>query len=324
MNLWNPQKLDKPLFEIIPDSVVKAGNNGYYYCQTDPPYPSFRAEKRPDRKAHYVYYHRAVFERSYGYLPKGYQVDHKDGNKENNKLSNLKAVPNGPHQKSHAERGNHFWKHSPRTHKRKASDHLRRIAKCLCQITDVGKLPAVDQIHGTIILDRNCPDHKNIGRDGGHSERDTETSIKPKMAPEKRVASQYLSEVIAESTEWPEEDKNVPENRIKTEFKKSGPFYKILNTHIHSGDYVRTKDIEELKYLHDTGYFPSEQEAVAMKDKPESLSTYTIYFNTYIPLEKDVAELIDAKEVSKEEIDKLPPSRYSSKGHLITRGRRIQ
>ena len=109
-----PKKLDKPLFKIIPDSIVKAGNNGYYYCQTEPPYPAERAEKRSDRKAKYVYYHRALYEQAYGFTDD--QIDHIDGNKEHNVLSNLQALPLGRHQALHSVT-NHFWKSSPFTKK---------------------------------------------------------------------------------------------------------------------------------------------------------------------------------------------------------------
>ena len=87
----------------------------------------------------------------------------------------------------HLQDGIEAFKRAMTSKKACIAYHLRRIAKCLCQITDIGILPVVDQVQGTIILDRNCPDHKDIGRDGKHSERKTETSIKPKMLPDKCI-----------------------------------------------------------------------------------------------------------------------------------------
>lgn len=103
----------KKLFEIDKDSIIKATKGGYYYCCTIPPHKF--GEKRGDRKKKYIYLHRARLEQKLGrYLKFEEQADHKDGNKENNSPSNLILRERGPHQKSHAERGNHFWKKSPR------------------------------------------------------------------------------------------------------------------------------------------------------------------------------------------------------------------
>lgn len=102
----------KRLFEIDPDSIVKATSGGYFYCTTTPEHPY--GEKRKDRKKKYVYLHRAKMEQNLGrYLKPEEQVDHKDGDKANNNISNLVLKKRGPHQKSHVGRGNHFWKKSP-------------------------------------------------------------------------------------------------------------------------------------------------------------------------------------------------------------------
>lgn len=57
------------------------------------------------------------------------------------------------------------------------ADKLRKIAKCLCQITDVGIMPSVDQVHGTITIDRKCPDHKSIGRSDKHLKYSSEDKV---------------------------------------------------------------------------------------------------------------------------------------------------
>lgn len=113
----------KKLFEIDKDSIIKATKGGYQYCTTTPEHPY--GEKRKDRKKKYIYYHRAIMEQHLGrYLKPEEQVDHKDKDKTNNTISNLVLIERGPHQKDHVDRGNHFWKKSPRNKpkKKKASD----------------------------------------------------------------------------------------------------------------------------------------------------------------------------------------------------------
>lgn len=43
--------------------------------------------------------HQQIYMDSYGPIPKGYHVHHKDGNPENNDISNLVAIPHGEHTK---------------------------------------------------------------------------------------------------------------------------------------------------------------------------------------------------------------------------------
>ena len=113
----------KKLFEIEPDSIVKATKGGYLYCTTNPPHPF--GEKRKDRDKKYIYLHRAVMEQQLGrYLEPEEQVDHKDGDKTNNDPSNLVLALRGPNQKDHVDRGNHFWKKSPRNKKKTASSQM--------------------------------------------------------------------------------------------------------------------------------------------------------------------------------------------------------
>jgi len=112
-------------FKIIPGSIIKATKDGYLYCQTEPVHP--HSESRSDRKARYIYLHRVTMENHLGrLLTDKEQVDHKDKDKTNNKISNLELVTNGDHQRDHVSRGNHFWKKSPRNkpRKKKASQEL--------------------------------------------------------------------------------------------------------------------------------------------------------------------------------------------------------
>ena len=110
----------KPLFKILPDSIVKSGENGYQYCATDPVHP--RALKLSDRKVRYCYVHVVKMENSIGrLLHKGEEVHHKNGDQSDNRLSNLELTTSGEHQRDHALTDNKFWKKSPRTKPRKAS-----------------------------------------------------------------------------------------------------------------------------------------------------------------------------------------------------------
>lgn len=130
MTLYMAKKIGPP-FKIIPDSIIKATSGGYLYCQTDPVHPS--AEKRPDRKARYVYLHRVILENHLGrLLQEGEEPHHIDGDPTNNVPSNLTIKDTGEHQRDHANTDNPFWKHSPRTKPRKKkADLLRAFALIL-------------------------------------------------------------------------------------------------------------------------------------------------------------------------------------------------
>lgn len=104
----------KPLFKIVPGSIVKASGNGYEYCVTEPEHP--HGMKLPDRQRKYVYLHVVLMENHLGRLldPKKEEVHHKDGNTSHNVLSNLELYKKkGEHQKDHALTDNPFWKKSP-------------------------------------------------------------------------------------------------------------------------------------------------------------------------------------------------------------------
>jgi hypothetical protein len=58
------------------------------------------------------------------------QVDHKDKDKSNNSPSNLELNLRGPHQKSHTERGNHFWKTSP-ANKKNTTKNRKKAASII-------------------------------------------------------------------------------------------------------------------------------------------------------------------------------------------------
>lgn len=47
--------------------------------------------------------HRVVWEEKNGVIPKGYQLHHKDGNKENNRISNLECLSRAEHRAIHTK-----------------------------------------------------------------------------------------------------------------------------------------------------------------------------------------------------------------------------
>lgn len=51
----------------------------------------------------YILEHRFVWEQANGPIPEGFQIHHIDGDKTNNKLSNLQLLSNSEHQKLHNE-----------------------------------------------------------------------------------------------------------------------------------------------------------------------------------------------------------------------------
>lgn len=105
-------KQGKVLFEIDKDSIVKSGDNEYFYCCTIPPHPAGMILK--DRNKRYVYLHRALKELELGrYLKDDEEVHHKDNNRRNNKPNNLELVKFKKHQKEHSHETK-FWKESPR------------------------------------------------------------------------------------------------------------------------------------------------------------------------------------------------------------------
>lgn len=127
----------KKMFDRIDwDSVIDASSNGYKYCTVifddDPDKGHPYGEVRGDRDKKYVYLHRAILEKKLGrYLLPSEQADHEDGNKKNNKPSNIILKDLGEHQKDHAlNRGNHFWKKSPMNKKkRKRKKMALRVAQ---------------------------------------------------------------------------------------------------------------------------------------------------------------------------------------------------
>jgi hypothetical protein len=102
----------KPLFKIVPDSIVKGDEIGHLVCETIPVHPD--ALSLPDRKKRYIYLHRVILENSLGHIidTKKYEVHHKDEDPSNNALSNLELTTHHEHAKDHSKKKK-FWKKSP-------------------------------------------------------------------------------------------------------------------------------------------------------------------------------------------------------------------
>lgn len=65
------------------DKLMKPCDNGTGYLQ-------IKLRKNGQRK--HIYIHRLVYETFIGEIPDNYEINHKDHNKQNNKLSNLELV----------------------------------------------------------------------------------------------------------------------------------------------------------------------------------------------------------------------------------------
>lgn len=74
--------------------IAKINNKGYYQITTN--------EKGNVGKT----LHRLIFKKFYGYIPKGYVIHHKDGNKLNNCINNLQLLNKSEHDSYHMKGDN--------------------------------------------------------------------------------------------------------------------------------------------------------------------------------------------------------------------------
>ena len=70
--------------------------------------------------------HRYIWKYYHGSIPKGYQIHHKDGNKDNNTITNLCIMSIGEHLKMHAKNNNWIGSEANKEQLRKAN--LKRWA----------------------------------------------------------------------------------------------------------------------------------------------------------------------------------------------------
>jgi hypothetical protein len=104
----------KPLFKIVPNSIVKGDSIGHLVCETIPVHRD--ALILPDRKKRYISLARVIVENNLGYITDASktEIHHVDENPENNELSNLKLRTKEDHARGHSHEKK-FWKKSPRT-----------------------------------------------------------------------------------------------------------------------------------------------------------------------------------------------------------------
>jgi HNH endonuclease len=67
-----------------------------------------------------VHFHRVIWEENYGEIPVGFCIHHKDGNKENNNITNLECISRKHHAKLHWESGGEIRKEKVRENIKKA------------------------------------------------------------------------------------------------------------------------------------------------------------------------------------------------------------
>jgi hypothetical protein len=77
--------------------------------------------RHPDRRA----LHRAVYSSTYGNIPHGWEVHHKDNDRENNDISNLECMPMREHLRIHRE--------TLRANGLANMHHLRRRQEMVCE-----------------------------------------------------------------------------------------------------------------------------------------------------------------------------------------------
>lgn len=89
--------------------VFREGKNGIYECSGSPNskvYLAITVNKKT------VLFHRLVYETFMGDIPKGMEIDHKDGDKHNNELTNLEVVTPEENIDRASKMGNHHKRFS--------------------------------------------------------------------------------------------------------------------------------------------------------------------------------------------------------------------
>lgn len=108
----------KPLWKIVPGSIVKGDSIGHLVCEVESLTPKYKSHpnalKLSDRNKQYCYVHVIKMENHLGRILKpGEEVHHKDENPANNAMSNLVLESKADHAQLHSLKKK-FWKKSPR------------------------------------------------------------------------------------------------------------------------------------------------------------------------------------------------------------------
>ncbi len=131
------EKESKQLYKIDPDSEVKGTADGHKVVTTTPDHKpgseGGRGYRLPEHKKTYVPLHIIQMENSIGRnlrgpanSPGSEEVHHKDGNPNNNAISNLELMTHEDHAQGHAHKKK-FWKKSPRTKPGEKREQAKKV-----------------------------------------------------------------------------------------------------------------------------------------------------------------------------------------------------
>lgn len=96
---WKPLLLDKNYGANAEGEIMNFQTGQLIYGSERNGYRRFQY------KGHYFSIHRLVYEAFFGEIPNGYFIDHKDGNRANNKLENLSLVSQSDNMKNAMSKG---------------------------------------------------------------------------------------------------------------------------------------------------------------------------------------------------------------------------
>lgn len=111
--------MEKKIVEFNGKEYERSANGRYY----------FEKNTKYKERTHCTQLHRAVWEYYNGEIPKGYQIHHKDGNIDNNDISNLECVSAREHLSYHSKKN---WQN--KEYRERMADQMRgnseRQQKC--------------------------------------------------------------------------------------------------------------------------------------------------------------------------------------------------
>ena len=94
-----------------------------------------------DGKPKFIKIHRCLYETFVGPIPKGYDIHHKNGNKQDNRVENLQILPIHIHRKMHYE------EHLKPICKEASNSAIEKTSKCVLQYTPEGEF--IDEYKST-------------------------------------------------------------------------------------------------------------------------------------------------------------------------------